>query len=161
MYTYSTNPIINFAKTNHYLVSKESDKYSAMMNIIKNIPILAKELDSFSQAKLESTKLELKAILSDFKFNLDSFSKDDLELGGKYSNLVFRCNIFNKEHFYIFRNSVYDLASNMYKEEGRNFKDIDDAVDSLLWNFLYNIHEVEMGKESLENLIDTWTPIYN
>lgn len=153
----STN-VIQFAKNNYSLVAHESDKYLAMINIIRNIPILTNELNNSSVEELQSIKLELKTIFSDFHFNTDTFSAEELALGTKYSNLVFKCNIFNEDNFYVFRNSVYQLASNMCKEKESDLKDINDAIDLLLYNFLYNSHEVESGKDSLENLINIWAP---
>lgn len=158
MYIYSIGPIIKFVKTNSYLVSNETNKYSAMMNIIKNIPFLANILNESCDDKIESTELEIKTILGEDDFDVSLFSKTELLIGEKYSRLVFRCNILSKEYFYVFRNSVYSLAASMRKEDCSEYKNINEAVYSLLDNFLQNAIDVENNKQSLEDLINTWAP---
>ena len=158
MYIYSIGPIIKFVKTNSYLVSTERDKFSAMMNIIKNIPFLVTILNESCDDEIESTELEIKTILGEDDFDVALFSKEELLIGEKYSRLVFRCNIFTKEYFYVFRNSTYELAATMRKEDGREYTNINEAVYSLLDNFLQDAIDVENNKQSLEDLINTWAP---
>ena len=81
MYVYSIKSIVDFVKTNQYLVSKEENKYSAMMDIIKNIPFFANILNESCDDEIECTQLEIKEILGECDFDISSYSETELLIG--------------------------------------------------------------------------------
>ena len=157
MFVFCNKKIIDFVKDNSYLVKDEKNEYLAMLEIIKSIPVLAEEYNECNDDEREDTKTLIKIMLTDFSYLLDDYKEEDLASDSweKYSNLVYGCNIFRKENFYIFSNSVCELAMDMRSEDGRDYASIDEAIGVLLNNFISEIESVN-SREDLEELINVW-----
>lgn len=156
MYCYSIESITNFVALNSRLVEKEKDKFSAMMNIIYNIPSLSKELENSCDDEIEDTKEIIKLILADYSSVLYNFHSKDLTLAEKYSFLLFGANIFNKEYFYQFVSSTYKLALGLQDENGNCYNSLEKSFEVLLNVFIKDCTSIEYGVLSFSDFLYKW-----